>query len=171
VPTLISRHAKDSPKLSTRDVRRLANAMLGALGLEASELSVLLTDDAAIHALNREHREEDRPTDVLSFPLDDRKPTTMPRLLGDVVISLDTAARQARARNRELIAEVRFLLAHGILHLVGYDHAFPAQKRRMDAMTRRLVRAASLDPLETAEQRNRPKSRLGNSTRNIRAGR
>jgi probable rRNA maturation factor len=136
---------------------------------------VLLTDDASIHALNRAHREKDRPTDVLSFPLDDRTPKTMPRLLGDVVISLDTAARQARARKRELIAEVRFLLAHGILHLVGYDHAFPAQKRRMDAMTRRLVRAASLDAVETPSQRNsqpnRPKSRARKGTRNIRAGR
>ncbi len=66
-----------------------------------------------------------------------------PRLLGDVVISLDTAERQARSRKRELYEEVRFLLAHGILHLIGYDHAEPEEKREMDRMTRRLVRAAS----------------------------
>jgi probable rRNA maturation factor len=66
-----------------------------------------------------------------------------PRLLGDVVISLDTAERQARSRKRELYEEVRFLLAHGILHLIGHDHAEPDEKREMDRMTRRLVRAAS----------------------------
>jgi probable rRNA maturation factor len=134
--------------------------MLRELGLEAAELSVLLTDDRTIHALNLEHREKDRPTDVLSFPLDDRPGVSEPRLLGDVVISLDTAARQARGRKRELAAEVRFLLAHGILHLVGYDHAYPAQKKRMDAMTRRLVRAASTGVSEALPKPSRPKSRV-----------
>ena len=157
--TLVSRRARGSPALSKALVRRVADAMLRELDLEAAELSVLLTDDRTIHALNLEHREKDRPTDVLSFPLDDQPDASVPRLLGDVVISLDTAARQARGRKRELLAEVRFLLAHGILHLVGYDHAYPAQKRRMDAMTRRLVRAASVVGAKTPAKRNRPKSR------------
>ncbi len=118
--------------------------MLAALGLEPAELSVLLTDDRQIHALNREHRGKDKPTDVLAFPLDDAPPGNgAPRLLGDVVISLDTALRQARSRKRELLAEVRFLLAHGVLHLVGWDHDTPAKKKRMTAETRRLVRAAT----------------------------
>jgi probable rRNA maturation factor len=121
--------------------------MLATLELEHAELSVLLTNDAEIHALNLAHRAKDKPTDVLSFPLDEgggadgRVSGT--RVLGDVVISLDTAARQARGRKRELLPEVRFLLAHGLLHLLGYDHANPTQKREMDAMTRRLVRAVS----------------------------
>lgn len=122
--------------------------MLAELELEHAELSVLLTDDARIHELNREHRGKDKPTDVLSFPQDfgDRNrpqqlgPTP---LLGDVVISLDTAERQARSRKRELYDEVRFLLAHGIGHLIGYDHGTPNEKREMDRLTRRLVRAAS----------------------------
>lgn len=112
--------------------------MLSELGLSDLELSVLLTDDRTIGELNRIHREKDRPTDVLAFPMNDRD------LLGDVVISLDTAARQARGRRRELLAEVRFLLAHGIAHLLGHDHATPDEKRDMDAVTRRLVRAARL---------------------------
>jgi probable rRNA maturation factor len=120
--------------------------MLEALGLEGAELSIVLTDDARTRALNREHLGKDRSTDVLAFPLDalDDESRVGERLLGDVVISLDTAERQARGRRRELLGEVRFLLAHGLLHLVGYDHVTGKQKREMTAATRRLVRAAPL---------------------------
>jgi probable rRNA maturation factor len=146
MPTSVLRRAPGSPALLPGVVRRIADAMLAELGLEHAELSVLLTNDAEIHALNRLHRAKDRPTDVLAFPLDESGADTVAsghgvRLLGDVVISLDTAARQARGRKRELLPEVRFLLAHGLLHLIGYDHGEPAEKREMDAMTRRLVRA------------------------------
>lgn len=146
MPTVVTRRAPRSPKLSPGAVRSLGDRMLGALGLNDAELSVLLTDDRQIHALNLEHRGKDKPTDVLSFPLDDAPAARgAPRLLGDVVISLDTAARQAKARKRELLAEVRFLLAHGVLHLVGWDHDTPAKKKRMSAETRRLVRAAQTE--------------------------
>lgn len=159
MPTLVTRKAPRSPALSPGSVRRLADAMLTRLGLEQSELSILLTDDPTIHRLNREHRGKDRPTDVLSFPLDEHATGQAPRLLGDVVISLDTAERQARGRGRELIAEVRFLLAHGILHLIGHDHGEPEEKRRMDALTRQLVKHAPIDPVSTPAQRKRPASR------------
>jgi probable rRNA maturation factor len=120
--------------------------MLRELGLEQAELSVLLTNDREIHELNRQHRDKDRPTDVLAFPLEEGEHSAVhhaggPRALGDVVISLDTAARQAKGRKRELLPEVRFLLAHGLLHLLGHDHGNPTEKRAMDAETRRLVRA------------------------------
>ncbi len=148
MPTVVSRRARRSPALAPRDVQRIADRMLAALELDHAELSVLLADDALVHELNLEHRGKDRPTDVLAFPLDeDAAPSgsPAPRLLGDVVISLDTAARQARSRRRELLAEVRFLLAHGLLHLIGYDHGNREEKRLMDAMTRRLVKAAATD--------------------------
>jgi len=116
--------------------------MLGALGNDEGELSILLVDDRRMQALNLEHRNKDRPTDVLSFPLAEPGAPPSP-LLGDVVISLETALRQARSRKRALLPEVRFLLAHGLLHLIGHDHATKTQKRRMDRETRRLVRAAS----------------------------
>jgi probable rRNA maturation factor len=116
--------------------------MLSYLGLDDAELSVVLVGDRAIQVLNREYMGKDRPTDVLSFPLGEAPTADHPRLLGDVVISLPTAARQARGRKRPLLAEARFLLAHGLLHLLGYDHAAAKEKRRMDAATRRLVRAA-----------------------------
>lgn len=147
--TSVLRRAPGSPPLLPSVVRRAADAMLAELELGHAELSVLLTNDAQIHALNLQHREKDKPTDVLSFPLDEGGgadgAVSGTRVLGDVVISLDTAARQARGRKRELLPEVRFLLAHGLLHLLGYDHGDPAEKREMDAMTRRLVRAVSDD--------------------------
>jgi len=158
MPTSVLRRAPGSPALPPALVRRIGNAMLSELGLERAELSVLLTNDREIHALNLQHRAKDRPTDVLAFPLEESAsaPGSAPsaraaphgdafgaRLLGDVVISLDTAARQARGRKRELMPEVRFLLAHGLLHLLGYDHGNPKEKRAMTAMTRRLVRAVA----------------------------
>ena len=133
--------------------------MLTALELSGCELSVLLTNDREIQELNRIHRDKDKPTDVLSFPLDDEPGSEGTRWLGDVVISIDTAARQALGRKRGLVEEVRFLLAHGILHLIGYDHATKAEKREMDAMARRLVKNAPITAAPLRPQRKRPASR------------
>ena len=142
MPTFIRRLGRASPKLDTSRLRRLAIRRLGAVGSEERELSILLVDDRRMQALNHEHRKNDRPTHLLSFPLAEGDSPASP-LLGDVVISLETALRQARSRKRALLPEVRFLLAHGLLHLIGHDHATKTQKRRMDRETRRLVRAAS----------------------------
>jgi len=128
-------------------VRVIADAMLVALGLGAAELSVVLTDDASIRRLNAEHRGEDRSTDVLAFPMDfdGSAPTGAvalgpgTSLLGDVVISVPTARRQACAAEHSLAVELRFLLAHGLLHLIGHDHHAPAEKAEMDQETARLV--------------------------------
>jgi len=116
--------------------------MLAALGAPDVELSVLLCDDGTIHELNRRWRDVDRPTDVLAFPLaaDGEAPAA---LLGDVVISLDTAARQARRVGRPVLSEVTMLLAHGLLHLLGQDHRDRQEERRMRARTDVLVSAAS----------------------------
>lgn len=153
MPTAILRRAPRSSKLASGLVRKMADRMLSSLDLVDAELSVLLTDDARIQVLNRQHRGKDRPTDVLSFPMDESEAREGARVLGDVVISLDTALRQARARKRDLASEVRFLLAHGLLHLVGYDHATAAQKRKMVAATRRLVRAATTFELHVVRHR------------------
>jgi probable rRNA maturation factor len=118
--------------------------MLEELGVAEHELSVLLTDDAHIEVLNRKHRRKAKPTDVLAFPMDaGPQPKGSVRLLGDVVVSLDTAERQARARRRPLIDEVTHLLAHGILHLLGYDHRTESEEREMNAAASRLVNASN----------------------------
>lgn len=125
-------------------MRRRAERMLQALALPAAELSIVLCDDRAIHVLNRDHRKHDKPTDVLAFAL--REGKTLPGaedVLGDVVISLDTARRQAKQRKHDLWTEVTVLLAHGLLHLVGYDHRTDAEERRMNARADMLVAATS----------------------------
>ena len=125
--------------------------MLRHLNEDDSELSVLLTDDATIKGLNHDYRSKNRPTDVLAFPQDVESPKVASgkvaarssvRLLGDVVISLDTAHRQAIKRRHSLMDEVIFLLAHGVLHLLGYDHQTDSQERRMNALTQELVKAS-----------------------------
>jgi probable rRNA maturation factor len=123
-------------------LKRRAECMLQALRLPKAELSILLCDDATIHTLNREHRRKNKPTDVLAFALREGKPVPGSQALGDVVISLDTAARQAEELGRTLWDEVTWLLAHGLLHLVGYDHRTVAEERRMNARADMLMAAA-----------------------------
>lgn len=103
-----------------------------------SELSIALVGDEEMRGLNRDYRDKDRPTDVLAFPMDESGETG--RMLGDVVISLDTAVRQARESGVAPADEVRTLLVHGFLHLLGYDHERgPAEARKMFRIQRRLV--------------------------------
>lgn len=110
---------------------------------ESAELSVLLCDDTRIHTLNRDYRGRDRPTDVLAFAMQEGEGVIHPDLLGDVVISMDTARRQASSQGRTIVYEVTFLLAHGLLHLLGYDHRDEDERRVMMALTHGLVAAAS----------------------------
>lgn len=99
---------------------RTAEKVLRAEGRpETSEVSVLLVDDPAITVLNKEYKDRDRPTDVLSFYQSD-SPDEETDILGDVVISVDTAKQQADERDKSLDDEMDLLLAHGILHLLGY---------------------------------------------------
>jgi probable rRNA maturation factor len=145
VSAVVHRKAPGSPSIDARVVRTRADRMLRAVSREDAELSVLLTNDPTIHDLNARFRGKDRPTDVLAFPMEgDDGPTAPggPELLGDVVVSIDTAARQALKRRRPLLDEITHLLAHGLLHLVGYDHRTDAEERVMDAETQRLVSAA-----------------------------
>jgi len=132
------------PALTPTRVAGFADLMLKALDLEQGELSVLLCDDAQIHVLNRQYRDMDRPTDVLAFPMLEGEPMPQagPLILGDVVISLETAARQAKERDRALSHTVAELLAHGLLHLLGFDHATQDDERRMIARTDLLVAAS-----------------------------
>lgn len=117
-----------------------ARQLLRALGERGAELTINLVDDAEIHRLNRTYRGADRPTDVLAFAM--REGTRAPgddRVLGDVVISLETAAQQAHRRRVSPASEVRALVIHGVLHLLGYDHErSAADARRMRAMEQRL---------------------------------
>lgn len=122
------------------DLEAVAAQVLRAFGLDEAELSIVLCDDAFIHPLNRDWRGKDRPTDVLSFAqregeeADEDDP-----VLGDVVISLETAARQAEERGHPLGHELRVLLVHGICHLLGYDHEVDDEAEEMEALERDLL--------------------------------
>ena len=105
-----------------------ALATLKAHNSEHCEVSIHLTDDAEIHALNRQYRHIDRPTDVLAFAMREGSDTDVnPHLLGDVVISLETAQRQSLAQGHPFEVELALLTVHGMLHLLGYDHQTPAE--------------------------------------------
>jgi rRNA maturation RNase YbeY len=115
---------------------------MGALDHESSELSVVLVDDAEIAQLNLQYRDKSGATDVLSFSLVEGDHSDhRGQLLGDVVISVETAAAQARERHRGLDEEVARLLIHGVLHLLGHDHMEAEERRRMWAEQRRLWKA------------------------------
>ena len=109
-------------------VRRSCTAVLVNEGFaDPAEVTVTFVDDERIHELNREYRQVDEATDVLSFPLGengvyDTNPETGARMLGDVIISLEHAVAQAKLYEHSLQREVAFLTVHSMLHLLGYDH-------------------------------------------------
>jgi probable rRNA maturation factor len=102
----------------------LALGRMGRLGRDVSEISLAFVDDEAMADLNRRFRGKDKTTDVLTFPADESygDPAAAGRPLGDIVISLDQARRQAVDEKHSLPTEVRYLILHGILHALGHDH-------------------------------------------------
>ncbi|MCS6958488.1 MAG: rRNA maturation RNase YbeY [Pseudanabaenaceae cyanobacterium SKYGB_i_bin29] len=106
------------------------------------ELTIRLTDDGEIQALNRQYRGQDCPTDVLSFPVEPLPVVVEPRYLGDIVISVPTAQRQAQ--NRSLLWEIVWLASHGFLHLLGWDHPDEESLEKMWAQQETLMQAIAL---------------------------
>jgi probable rRNA maturation factor len=105
------------------------------------EVTVLLADDAAVRALNARHRGRNAPTDVLAFPND------APGVLGDVVLAYETTAADAAAEGKRLADHAAHLVVHGVLHLLGHDHARAAEARRMEAAERRILASLGIaDP-------------------------
>jgi probable rRNA maturation factor len=96
-----------------------------------ADITIVLTDDAQLHELNREYLGVDAPTDVLSFPASETDPETGITYLGDILISIPRATQQAQAAGHPMEAEVQLLVVHGTLHLLGYDHAEAEEKDRM----------------------------------------
>jgi rRNA maturation RNase YbeY len=127
-------------KFSNARLKRIALVVLQLLGQQEAELSLALIGNAEMRKLNAKYRRKDYPTDVLSFPAAKDLPAGT-RLLGDVVISLEKAAEQARERQRTLDQEVATLLIHGIVHLLGYDHERSARDARiMTRMEKKIAR-------------------------------
>jgi probable rRNA maturation factor len=127
-------------------LERAARTVLDLSGSPDSDLTIVLVDDARIQALNRDFLAHDAPTDVLSFPADEPDPETGRRYLGDVVISLGRAAEQARERGHAFEAEMQLLVVHGVLHLLGYDHAEAEEKERMWAAQAGVLERLGVSP-------------------------
>ena len=112
-------------------VKKAAAAALRAEGVdEPCEIGVTLTNDEGIHAINREQRGVDRPTDVLSFPIDEMDYDTNRRYLGDMVLSLERAEAQGEEYGGGFKHEAQYLTVHSVLHLLGYDHVDEGEMKR-----------------------------------------
>ena len=127
-------------------LERAARTILDLAGTHDVDMSVVLTDDSHIQALDRDFLGIDAPTDVLSFPADEADPETGRWYLGDVVVSLPRAAEQASQRGHALEAEVQLLVVHGVLHLLGYDHAQAEEKTRMWAAQAEALERLGVSP-------------------------
>lgn len=127
------------------EIVALARHVLDAMRVHAqAELSIVLVDEPAMEQLNRQWMDEQGPTDVLSFPMDELRPgiddeEPQAGLLGDVVLCPQVAGRQARNAGHSSEEELLLLTAHGILHLLGFDHAEPADEKRMFTLQRKLL--------------------------------
>ena len=104
-------------------IRKTAQALLNALDSPDGELSILILDDPQIARLNQQYRNQQGPTNVLAFPMQEGDFSGInPDLIGDVVISIETAAKEAEQMEMSVTQRFNFLLIHGVLHLFGYDH-------------------------------------------------
>ena len=114
------------PRFNRREIAEFVRKALIALRVDddINEVSIAIVDDEAMRTLNRQFRRKNKTPDVLTFPADasDADPQAHGRPLGDVVISIDQARRQAADQRHSLPTEVRYLILHGILHALGYDH-------------------------------------------------
>ena len=139
MPVVVTTRDCRVPVLAAR-LARSGRRLLIALRRQHAELSVLLVSDRVMRQLNRDWRGRDRSTDVLSFAQHEGDGDAPPELLGDVVIAVPTAARQAEERGETLVVAAERLLIHGVLHLLGYDHErSQAEARRMQRRERRLA--------------------------------
>ena len=128
-------------------VKKAAAAALRAEGVdEPCEIGVTLTNDEGIHAINREQRGVDRPTDVLSFPIDEMDYDTSRRYLGDMVLSLERAEAQGEEYGGGFKHEAQYLTVHSVLHLLGYDHLDEGEeKAKMRAREKAIMKELGYD--------------------------
>jgi len=115
-------------------------------------LSVVLTDNRRLHKLNRDYLGIDAPTDVLSFPASEADPETGARYLGDILISVPYARKGAKEAGHPLESELQLLVVHGVLHLLGHDHAKPKEKAKMWKAQRDILESLGLGDIKIREE-------------------
>ena len=136
-PLILNRQRRH--RVSVSRLRQFVTALSQRLRLDGRSFTIVLVSDQAIRRLNRDFRNQDKPTDVLSFPAN---PEVLPHLdkpgLGDMIVSVETARRQAFARRHSLEKELCVLVIHGLMHLLGYDHEVDrGQMRRKELKLQR----------------------------------
>jgi probable rRNA maturation factor len=133
-----------------------AEATLASEGAVSEGVTLLLTDDATMRDLNRRFRQQDKPTNVLSFPA----PTNPERFLGDIALAYGVCAREAAEQGKPLAHHLQHLVAHGVLHLLGYDHMSDAEAFEMEGLERAVLAGLGVpDPYAAGEgdhDRSRP---------------
>ncbi|MEP7030432.1 MAG: rRNA maturation RNase YbeY [Pseudolabrys sp.] len=138
----------DAEPLAERTVRDAIAAAASALNVGDGEVSVVLTDDAAIQQLNRDWRSIDKPTNVLSFPA---AKTGATKLLGDIVMAYETLARECADEDHIFLHHLAHLTVHGFLHLNGYDHQNDSSADEMEGLERKIMSQMNLpDPYSSA---------------------
>lgn len=153
--TIDIQSTKRYPTPLMRDAAAAANEAMTTQGVsDGAAVTILLTDDEYIRALNLQYRDEDASTDVLSFPAGDPLPGSEHLLeyLGDIAISVETAERQAAAKGHSLGAELQLLAVHGVLHLLGYDHTDEQQKAEMWAAQAAILGKLGLEGIQPTEE-------------------
>ncbi len=153
---LINRTRLSVTEAMTDQLVAVARAALAAEGMpDHAQVDVTLVDDEEIRQLNRDYRDKDAPTDVLSFPIWEPEELALvrehperfperPLLVGDVVISVETAARQAQDYGHSLERELAYLCVHGVLHLLGYDHEEETDRAAMREREEAILSEAGL---------------------------
>jgi probable rRNA maturation factor len=134
-------------------IERATRAAQAALAHQSADgdITLVLTDDAQLQDLNRDYLGIDAPTDVLSFPATEMDPETGASYLGDILISIPRAMMQAQAAGHPLESEVQLLVVHGVLHLLGYDHADPEEKTKMWLAQSEILQKIGLSDIEIRE--------------------
>jgi probable rRNA maturation factor len=131
------------PRLPRREILSFTRKVLRTVGEQPTDVSIAFVDDRRMKRLNRDYRGKNRTTDVLTFPADPSFAEPGAKPLGDIVISIDQAKRQAREERHSLATEIRYLILHGILHALGYDHE--TDDGEMDALELRVRRTVGLE--------------------------
>lgn len=140
--------SNNHPKITLNETKltRFISKCLKELNFSKAEVSLLFTTDTEIKQLNKEYRNINKPTDILSFGMREHRNQNdpmppHPEVLGDLVLSLDTIKKQADTRKVDMEEELEFIIVHGLLHLLGYDHASPIDKIRMDTLHSSIMNA------------------------------
>jgi probable rRNA maturation factor len=147
---MIAIQPKRKPAFDSSLLERAARAALDHQRA-GGDLTIVLTDDAQLHKLNRDFLGIDAPTDVLSFPASEPDPETGAAYLGDILLSLPRAQKQARAAGHPLADEAQLLVVHGVLHLLGHDHGAAREKKKMWKAQREILDSLDLSHVTIRE--------------------